>query len=385
MFSGAVGAGIFNRFTGAKSSSGDIATGSSSKDLQRTESKTRIEKYLDAVASTADTWSPQCASCLRSFKPIVICAIRLILLVAPVYKWLYLKAYQIVSVLPTNVMQMVFGAALCFFGGTFVASISAIEAFRTMGGEQTLKDLKYIFSQMSIVSEASAEDDKVDADHDGIADVDQMTASQLAEHKMKLAMLSVDEPDKLQAAVGSFWAACLAVLATLRLQFAQTTALALGIADICLFPVLRLLAPLLAWALGKNLKHWVEPIITGSLKLIAIVCAWFLQAIVSAFYSGLRGGKMFAEGAFGLLAEHGILKKFPDSLVPDKEPFNPDTTYVDEIIGYPLAAGGFYFQIVHGFELPFPLNVIFLPLTIIEWGLEILIVWSDTTTMPAKL
>ena len=34
-----------------------------------------------------------------------------------------------------------------------------------------------------------------------------------------------------------------------------------------------------------------------------------VQAIISAFYSGLRGGKYIADGLFALLAENGILEK----------------------------------------------------------------------------
>ena len=54
-----------------------------------------------------------------------------------------------------------------------------------------------------------------------------------------------------------------------------------------------------------------------------------------------------------------------------KQPFDPDESYLDEAVGYSLAAFGFAFQILNGFNLPFPLNLIFLPLTIIEWFLRL--------------
>ena len=47
------------------------------------------------------------------------------------------------------------------------------------------------------------------------------------------------------------------------------------------------------------------------------------------------------------------------------------TAYLDEAVGYALAAFGFSFQIFNGFSLPFPLNLVFLPLTIIEWFLRL--------------
>eukprot|EP00928_Gymnodinium_smaydae_P065338 TRINITY_DN484_c0_g1_i2.p1 TRINITY_DN484_c0_g1~~TRINITY_DN484_c0_g1_i2.p1 ORF type:complete len:433 (+),score=86.71 TRINITY_DN484_c0_g1_i2:73-1371(+) len=346
--------------------------------LERSSVDDRMDRYVDAAAAAADGYAPKCAGCLRSFKPLVVCAVQFVMLVGPIYQKVYTKVYEVLSVLPRNILLMVFGAALCFFGGTYAASIAAIEAFRTMGGDQCLEDLKYLLSQTGRVAEASKEDDKVDANNDGIADVDQMQPGELAQHKMKMAMLAVDDPARLQGAVGNLWAAWLAVLATLRLEFARTTAIAIGIADMCKFPIMRLCAPLLAWALGPDLTNWVETIVDSALKIFCIVFAWFLQEIISAFYAGLRGGKMFAEGAFSILEERGLLQKLPDFLVPDKEPFNPDTTYLDEMIAYPLGAIGFYFQLVHGFALVFPLNIVFFPLDVVEWFLRFMISWSSS-------
>lgn len=348
---------------------------------QKSSKQDRMDRYIDAAAATADRLSPQVAGCLRAFKPLMVGLIRFLMIVVPLYRQLYSMAYDVLSVLPLNVLSMIFGITLCFFGGSYTASIAAIEAFRTMGGETTLEDLKYVVAQINMVSAAHEEDNKLDLNRDGIADVDQMTPSELAEHKLKLAMRAVDEPEKLQAAVGSLWAACLAVFATLRLQFARTVALALGIVELCKFPVLRLLVPIVAWALGEELKHWVETIIDSALKIVCIIFAWWLQSIISAFYSGLRGGKMFAAGAFSIMQERGWLQQLPDCLVPDKEPFNPDTTYVDEMIAYPIAALGFCFQISTNFETPFPLNIVLLPLTILEWVLRFAIVFSDDSLL----
>jgi hypothetical protein len=46
-------------------------------------------------------------------------------------------------------------------------------------------------------------------------------------------------------------------------------------------------------------------------------------------------------------------------------------SHLDEAIGYSVAAFGFGFQFFSGFTLPFPFNIIFLPLTLIEWFLRI--------------
>lgn len=48
----------------------------------------------------------------------------------------------------------------------------------------------------------------------------------------------------------------------------------------------------------------------ASKALPLLTCALrFLQMIISAFYSGMRGGKLIADGLFGLLEENGLLEK----------------------------------------------------------------------------
>ena len=67
------------------------------------------------------------------------------------------------------------------------------------------------------------------------------------------------------------------------------------------------------------------------------------------------------------LEEKDLMDKIPFVA----QPFDPDESFLDEAIGYGLAAFGFAFQLFNGFALPFPINLIFLPLTIIEWFLRI--------------
>ena len=214
-------------------------------------------------------------------------------------------------------------------------------------------------------------------------------------------MTTVSDPDKLAASIGSLWAAYLAVLATLRLEFARVVALALGIAEMVKFPIVRVAAPPLAAVLGPELKHWVPTIITtvinflgeshdsphtlappeqrpaaclpccrsacalllltprflapchrrpapphftrSRLRILRLPCgcavigfAWYLQKIVSAFNSALRGGRMFGAALFALLDERGVLAKLP--CFPKDKPFDPNDSHLDEAVGY-LVAG----------------------------------------------
>ena len=53
-------------------------------------------------------------------------------------------------------------------------------------------------------------------------------------------------------------------------------------------------------------------------------------------------------------------------------------TYVDEALGYTVAALGFYCQLTWGFGLPFPFNIVMLPMDLVEWYIR----WTITSDAP---
>ena len=61
-------------------------------------------------------------------------------------------------------------------------------------------------------------------------------------------------------------------------------------------------------------------------------------------------------------------------------PFDPQTTHLDEAVGYTLAALGFSYQLLAGFTLPFPLNIALLPLEIVEWLLRWQVTFAGSAT-----
>jgi len=291
--------------------------------------------------------------------------VKPLIIVIMAYVWVAKQLYKVYKILPTNIVQIIFGFGLCAFGGTYFGAIAAAEAALNLGGADMFKNLQICWDEASGIAVANEEDDKVDANKDGIADTQQMSPNELINHKAKVAMMAVKDPMKLQAAMVSLGNVWVAVIATLKFQFAKTVAIALGIANMLSLPITRIVGPLLCTIMGPDLNHWVPTIIDTTVKFIAVWFATFIQSCISAFYSGLRGGKMIAEAIFNILSDQGVMDKMPDWLVP--KPFDPDKTYLDEAIQYPLAALGFYFQLTHGFVPPFPWNLVCLPLTIIEW------------------
>jgi len=339
--------------------------------VTRRTSTARIERYIDAVSTQAESLDPYAKKCIDACKPCIVLAIKGLMFLVPFYKSVYSFLLVIYLRLPKNIAKMVLGAILCFFGGKYVVTIAAIEAFRTMGWQRAYADLMVCYEQGKLVASASAKDDKVDADGDGVADVDDITAAEFAQRKITLAMTTIKEPQKLQTAVGSLWAAYLAVLATLRMEFARTTALALAMVEMVEVPITKAIAPALVGALGSELKHWAKTIIHTTLAVFAIIFAWILQKIISAFYTGLRGGRMFSQGLVDLLNEKGLMEKIPFI----KKPFDPDDSVIDDLVGYVIAAAGFTYQVVNWFTVPFFIEIFLYPLDI----LELFLMWQVST------
>ena len=320
-----------------------------------TKSMTQSERIAKFLADSGEKALPaEAGAFLKACEPVIAGLIKCFIVVAPLYKKAYIKAYEIYEKAPKNVIQMCFGVALCFFGGTYVASIAAIEAFRQLGWQTVQSNLVVVYEQAQVVLAANEADDKKDDDGDGIADVNQIEASALAKRKITVAMTAVTEPQRLQVACGALFAAYLAVLATLRLEFARTTAFALGIVEMAKFPIVRTLAPLVAVSIGPDLAHWTQTLVETTLTFFAIVFAWILQVrdlpttppfshipspsltfphlpspsltlarlrspslpsssllqmIISAFYSGLRGGRLFADALIAYLEEKDLMSK----------------------------------------------------------------------------
>lgn len=342
-----------------------------------------VQQAISDAATAADAKDASAmGECLRVCAPVIAAAVRIFdRVVIPLCVALFTRAYTLYEVAPKNVLSMLCGLALCFFGGTFVASIAAIEAFRLMGWEGTYDNCRIVYDEIKHIGAASAADDEVDADGDGVADVEQIGTKALAQRKLLLAMRTVKEPARLRSAVASLWAAYLAVLATLKLQFAQTVALAMGIVDTINVWLLKRLAPPANDALKElELEHWTETLIETGVKVVAIVLAWWLQVVVSAVYSALRGGRLFSQALCAVIIERGwseAVEKLPGVSAP----FDPETTIFDEVVGYGVAAIGFATQLMFGFSLGFPLNVLLLPLEIVEWILR----WQITFAAPAGI
>lgn len=279
--------------------------------------------------------------------------------------------YAVMSKLPTNALTGLWGLGICFYGGRYAAAIAAIEAFSATGGAQTMKCLHDIKNQAILIMKANAEDNKKDEDRDGVADVDQIEAKELAHRKMALVLKTVD-PEVLSQAFGGLWAGYMGVLAVLKFKFAQTVALAHSIGDNLRPIAAKFFGPTILSLTPKDYRRWVNPAINFGCKMIAGYLAWKIQRVISTVQSGVSGGLIAARAALALMRARRLLT------IAD------DETMLDEAAGYSLAAGGVYYQLVKGGPVPFMLKPIFWPMDIVEWWLQWSVTWMSTVSPDDK-
>ena len=122
-------------------------------------------------------------------------------------------------------------------------------------------------------------------------------------------------------------------------------------------PILRYVGPIMEKATPPEYRKWVKPFLSYAVQSMAISLAWTLQRIISAFHSAIRGGLMFSRNILRYLSEMKYIH------------INHEETVVDEVVGYAIAIIGLWFQLSLGFGLPFPLNIILFPFSILEYFL----------------
>lgn len=165
----------------------------------------------------------------------------------------------------------------------------------------------------------------VDADNNGVADIDEMDATKLFVHKLHIVFTSVN-PEKLGSAVGNLNLAALAIIAALKVRFARIITLGRAMAEILSPVAKRILGPALAFCLPKDYQQWGAPSVGFLVQIAAIQVAWMLQRLLATVHSAMRGGMMFSRGGLAYLRKEGYIKK------EDKD------TYADEIVGATTAS-----------------------------------------------
>lgn len=262
-----------------------------------------------------------------------------------------LKPYRLELLTPA-----LFGIIMCFFGGSFFLLIAAFEAYRISGWTKSYEACQSLYNNFITCMEVEEKDNKKDDDNNGVLDVIEISPQDLFQRKTLLFLKTVD-PEVVASALTAINTGLMAVIATLKLQFAMAITLGTSIADTMQKPALKYLSVPLQKLLTADYERWAEPIIVYMVKCMAISVAWTLQRMLSAFHSAIRGGQMVTRNLMEYLSEMNILH------------INHKETNLDETLGYGLAVIGFVVQLSWGFKLPFLLSILLLPVSMAEYAL----------------
>eukprot|EP01080_Neovahlkampfia_damariscottae_P011134 gene11134-3953_t len=280
------------------------------------------------------------SSCLNTVAPYIVNTVN--------------SCKKVYNSLPLDFVFAFVGLILAFFGGSFAALIAGIEAMGQAGFEKVYQNILYIYKETEDVIEASKKDDSLDENNDGVADVLQITVKELFTRKLKLFFASVDDPQQVLNCFYDITALFSAALCVLKIEFAKVISLGATIGNQMIKLSTPILTPVICSILPKQYQQWIAPVIEMVCKAIAISIAWFIQRVISSVQSGVRGGLMFSRRMLKYGNDQGYFK------------FNEEESYLDEIIGWTVAAIGIYVQIRLGFSLPFPLNVLLFPFSFAE-------------------
>jgi len=264
--------------------------------------------------------------------------------------WEKLEPYHL-----EEMAQAFFGFICCFFGGSFMTLIVAVEALRLGGWERTRSSIADLYTDYQKVKAANLQLTAANQSANDETDSTQIDTKALVAQKVRLFLVTCD-PNKVSNALAGLSAGMVTVVATLKIRFAKSITLGSSVANVIRQPSQKFLSPILEKVIPQEYHRWIDPCINYACKIFGVSVAWFITRIISAFHSAFRGGVLMARGIIHYLEHIGHIDKI-----------DPKETYLDEVVGITLGFIGLYWQLSYGFGLPFPLNIILFPLTLLEW------------------
>lgn len=308
----------------------------------------RVSNMLSSVSNS------NVGDIIKKLQPIFDFFMSLVDVLSPLVNNGINAATTVYNLLPMQILYALVGLVLAFFGGTFAVSIAAFEAFYLTGYSTVSKNVKYLYGEFTLLWKKSREDDELDENNDGVKDVLQLSVKGLISRKVSFFFSTCSDPNMLLEVVYSLFESLLAIIAVLKVQFAKVIALGATIGDNIRKPASYIFVPILSTVLPSKFHKWIAPLINFCCKVIAITIAWYVQKVISSVQSAIRGGLMFSRRLLAFLNEKGYFN------------IKEEDTYLDEIFGWLVAGIGIYFQLSNFLGLPFPLNLLLAPISLLE-------------------
>lgn len=271
------------------------------------------------------------------------------------------EQYQLELLLPSF-----FGLVMCFFGGSYMMVIVAIEAYLLCGHDTIVQcwtllseDFRRFLRESSLDDELySSTSDKGTENNTVAPSNTALSNDQHVPHALQrkfLLFLRTIDPLRLRDACYALQATFFAVVSVLKIELARSVALGQSISSVLeANPITLHLIDVIAAALPAHYARWAAPVLTYLLRMAVISICLFIHRSVAAFHSAIKGGFLLSRNFLLYLAARNIIE------------INLEETLIDEVFGILFAFFGLLFQLSHSFALPFPLNVLLFPLTCIE-------------------
>jgi len=259
---------------------------------------------------------------------------------------------------PDQIIQMLTGLGMMFFGGFFITTVAVIEATDQSGREKLLKNLRKLKGQIDAVRQANDEDDALDEDGDGVQDVKQITQAELGMRKM-LVFARACDPNVVAKSFSSMYAILMAVTATLQVKFARTFSLGASIGDVLAKTTLKFVVPPLKEMVPEEFHKWIPPVSQYICRFIGISIAFSVNRILSTVHTAIRGARLATDG-FTKWCEARNLHYLSDG-------------YLDDAFAFLLAGIGVFGQLFVWNRLPLLIKLLLFPATFTEWVLSMLV------------
>jgi hypothetical protein len=151
----------------------------------------------------------------------------------------------------------------------------------------------------------------------------------------------------------------------LEKEYARVISLSLTLAGYFERVAHFILEPPAKMCVSQDYHKWVPVVIGWGCKAVAMNIAWRIQRVLTASTSAMAGGLMFSRAILRMLSKRGIRLL---GLIREDSVESP----LEDIIGFTVAAIGFYTQIEtqynngFTFEVPFPISLVTWPFDIAE-------------------
>ena len=118
--------------------------------------------------------------------------------------------------------------------------------------------------------------------------------------------------------------------------------------------------------LPEEHEKWAPLVVKYTISTVACSLSWMLLRLFTAFHSAMYGAHLMASGVVTYLVKQ-------KRITPQRA-----AAFNYTVLTWAVGVLGFLWQLSTGFRLPFPLNLLLFPLTIVEWCLMLLVNWDKS-------